>query len=73
MANMAYIAKCKCGGIVMAIVDDLKPQRRKDIAKEIASCVKDDFEIGRITCEEVRTTKWCKNHGKCQGNEAENA
>ena len=60
----AYIAKCKCGGLVFAgIVTDAS---RDDLAKEVAECIKSGFEIGRMPCEEVKSAKWCKNHGKCE-------
>jgi hypothetical protein len=62
--DMAYIAKCKCGGMVMAVVD--LPDTKKAAAKEVASCLRAGFEIERITVEEVKIIPFCKNHGKCE-------
>lgn len=63
MNEMAYIAKCKCGGMVMAVVD--LPEHKKDTAKEVASCLRAGFEIERMTVEEVRAHPFCENKGKC--------
>lgn len=50
-----YIARCKCGctGIVVAIVDN--PEHKKEIAKEVASCIKDGLSIERVTVGYVRS------------------
>lgn len=63
--EMAYIALCKCGSIVMACVD--VPEHKKDTAKTVASCIKDGFEIKRVTVEAVKKSlDWCNNRGKCE-------
>jgi len=51
-----YIARCKCGctGFVVAIVDN--PNHKKEVAKEIASCIKEGFSIERVTVGYVRKT-----------------
>lgn len=67
MAKMAYVAKCKCGGIVMACSKD----HPKDAAKEVASCIRAGFDISQMSTEEVRTAKWCDNNGKCEALSAE--
>jgi len=56
--EMAYVAICECGGLVMATVD--LPEYRKDVAKEVASCIKKGYEIGRMTVKKVKAAKWCK-------------
>jgi len=63
MNEMAYVAKCVCGGLIMACVD--LPERKNDTAKEVASCLRAGYEISRMTVEEVRAHKWCDNCGKC--------
>jgi len=63
MRDMAYIARCHCGGIIMACVDD--PTHKQDTAKEVASCLRAGFTIDRIKCNDVKTSKWCENRGKC--------
>lgn len=50
--TMAYIARKACGCIVMASVD--LPEWKKEIAKEVASCLRDGLTIERVTCEYVR-------------------
>lgn len=67
--DMAYIGRCgDCDAIVLAIVDT--PERKKDVAKEIAQAVREGQRIERVTCEAVRTApdwgctpacpcKWC--------------
>ena len=60
--KLAYIAKCKCGGIVMACATD----RPKDAAKKVADCIKGGFEIGMMKVEDVRKAKWCSNSGNCK-------
>ena len=60
---MCYVAKCSCGGLVMAVMD--LPEHKKDTAREVASCLRDGFEIEHITVEEARAHKWCDNQGKC--------
>lgn len=52
----AYIALLPCGCIVAAIVDSF--EHRSDVAKEVASWIRDGHRIERRTCEEVRTTPW---------------
>ena len=51
--DMAYIARCKCGGVVMATVDN--PDHQKENAKEIARCVRDGLTIERVSVEYVRS------------------
>jgi hypothetical protein len=63
--DMAYVAICKCGGIVMATMDSV--ERKRDVAKEVAACLRDGYEIKRITAPEVRASSFCKNRGKCMG------
>ena len=58
----AYIAKCKCGGIVMAC----SKNHPEDAAKAVASCIRDGFEVSQLSIEKVRTAKWCNNRGKCE-------
>lgn len=49
----AYIARCKkCKAIVMATVD--VPEHAKDVAKDIADCVRRGFVIEHVTVGYVR-------------------
>ena len=64
MCEMAYMAKCCCGGMVMACVDN--PKHKKDTASEVAKSIKKGYEISRVTVEEVREMLFCKNHGNCE-------
>ena len=68
MSEMAYIAKCVCGGMIMAVVD--LPDHKKDTAKEVASCLRAGYEIERLTVEEVRAHPFCENRGKCKEQKA---
>lgn len=54
----AYVAYCQCGGMVMATVDS--EDRKREVAKVIASCVRGGFPVQRITNDEVRQASWCK-------------
>ena len=60
--SFAYVAKCSCGGMVMATTND----HPKDASKEVAKCIKEGFSIETMSIEEVRKQPWCKNHGKCE-------
>lgn len=58
--DMAYIALCKCGKVVMCCVDE--PKHKKDTAKEVASCLRAGFEIKRVTVEYVRNEiEFCRD------------
>jgi hypothetical protein len=48
----AYIARCKCGAIIMATVD--VPEHAAEVAKEIAKCVREGYAIERVTVGYVR-------------------
>ena len=63
MCDMAYMAKCSCGKMVMACMDN--PAHKKDTANEVSKCIKAGYEISRITVEEVRAMPFCNNHGNC--------
>ena len=64
--NSAYIAKCKCGGLVFAgIIEDTDVIRKRN-AKEVADCIRRGFEVSTMSCEDARAARWCKNHGKCK-------
>lgn len=52
----AYIARCKCGAIIMATVD--KPELSEDNAKEIAACIRQGYVIERTTVGHVREMDW---------------
>ncbi len=62
--HFAYVAYCKCGGLIFASVDDEKGLQLN--AKEVPKLRKAGFKIDRIDCETVRTSKWCTNRGKCK-------
>ncbi len=60
--RIAYVARCKCGGLVMACVD--QPEHRKETAKAVADSIRKGYSIERITCEAIRTTeRFCM--GEC--------
>ncbi len=54
--SMTYIAKKSCGCVVAAAVDD--PKHHDDVAKLVASCIRDGYVIERVTTEECRLAKW---------------
>jgi len=51
-----YIGRKPCGCVVFAMVDEPNPtpQYRKDLAKELARCIRQGLEIERVTVEYVR-------------------
>ena len=54
----AYVGiKPCCKKIVAAFVD--KPEYKKDIAKEVASWIKDGLTVSRVVCDEL-TIQECK-------------
>ena len=60
--NPAYIARCKCGcgGIIMATIDN--PEHKKDVAKEVAKCIRDGYSVEQVTIGYVRQSKLgCQN------------
>lgn len=70
-----YVAKCTCGGLVMAAVDN--PNRKKDTAKEVAMAIKKGFAVSQMTVVQVRVSTFCQHQGRCKdqgqlfsGNEA---
>lgn len=56
--DFAYIARCRCGckGIVMAIVDN--PVHKREVAKEIAKCIREGYTIEHVTVGYVRQSKF---------------
>ncbi len=64
MCEMAYVAKCLCGKMVMACVDN--PAHKKDTAIEVAASIKAGYAVSRVTVEEVRAMPFCENHGNCE-------
>ncbi len=56
--EMAYMAKCKCGGMVAAVMDI--PNHKADTAKEVAECIEAGYTVERVDSEEVRTAEWCE-------------
>jgi len=54
---MAYVGRKPCGCIGAAFVD--KPEYAKDIAREVASWIRDWLTVERMTTEEVRAAD-CK-------------
>ena len=60
--DKAYIAICKCGGILAACATD----HPEDAAEMISSLIKDGFEVQTVDGEYVRKNAWCKNHGNCK-------
>ena len=50
----SYIARCQCGckGIIIAMVDD--PERKSDIAKEVAKGIRQGYQFERMAIADVR-------------------
>lgn len=50
----SYIARCRCGckGIIMAMVDN--PERKRDIAKDLAKGIRQGYQFERMTTADVR-------------------
>ncbi len=63
MCTMAYMAKCSCGRMVMACMDN--PAHKKDTAKEVSKAIKAGYAISRVDVKEVRAMPFCTNHGNC--------
>jgi hypothetical protein len=62
MKDKAYIAVCKCGGIVAACMKN----HLNDAAQTISSLIQEGFDIQTVASQHVRTAKWCENHGNCK-------
>mgnify|MGYP001566260858 CR=1 FL=1 len=57
--EFAYVGIKPCGCMVFAMVDT--PGREKDIAKEVARCIRDGLKVERLPVERVRQEfKRCK-------------
>ena len=52
MSEYAYIGIKKCGCVVAAVVDN--PDHVKDVAKEVASCIREGLTIEHMPLEEAR-------------------
>jgi len=59
--RVAYVAKCSCGGMVMATTND----HPKDAARSVAECIKEGYRIETLSIEDARQIPFCKNHGQC--------
>jgi len=59
---MAYVARCSCGGLVMATTY----HHPRDAATSVAECIRDGYSIETMTIEDVRQIDWCKTHGQCK-------
>jgi len=55
-----YIARAKCGCIVMACVDN--PDHLKDTAKEVAKAIRQGYIIERATSSFIRGNWLCPKH-----------
>lgn len=62
----AYIARCKCGTIIMATVD--RPEYAEDVANDVADCIRRGFAVERVTVGYVHenglTECTCKKEGE---------
>lgn len=57
-ATHGYAGVCRvCGGWIMLCVDT--PDMAKTCAKETAQCIRDGYEVRRVTIEEGRAMKSC--------------
>lgn len=61
-----FVAKCTCGGLIFASVDEPTPQRRKDNAKEVAALIRKGYRIENMPVSQVRMHKFCfaKHEGR---------
>lgn len=53
-SEFSYIARCKCGEIVCAIVDN--PERYHEVSRHIAKWIRDGLTIERVTHDVVRSS-----------------
>ena len=60
MSSMAYVGLKPCGCIGAAFVD--RPEYAKDIAREVASWIRNGLTVERMTTEEVRAADWKCTH-----------
>jgi hypothetical protein len=58
--GMAYISRKPCGCIVWAMVDEENPspQYKRELARELANCIRHGETIERVTAEFVRQQKF---------------
>jgi len=61
--SMAYVAHKSCGCVVMVHSD--KPQYAKDVARELAACVRDGYIIERVPVETASALPWTESYGRC--------
>jgi len=52
MSDYAYVGRCKCNHIVAAILD--RPERKREVAKEVATMIKEGLTVERVDSEVVR-------------------
>lgn len=52
--SMCYLATDANGCDLVAIVDN--PEHARDVAKEIAACIRDGLSVARITVDQFRTS-----------------
>lgn len=50
--QMAYVARCACGAVVAAVIDD--PNYRRDTAREVAAWIRGGLVVERMTVDEAR-------------------
>ncbi|KKM13659.1 hypothetical protein LCGC14_1713970 [marine sediment metagenome] len=59
--SFSYVALKDCGCLAMAMVD--RPERKKDVAKEVAKGIRQGYAFHRLTTQQVRDMEWtCPEH-----------
>lgn len=68
MATHGYAGVCRiCGGWVLLVMDI--PELAEETAKDVAQCVRDGYEVRRITIEAGRAMEMCRS--ECPGRESQ--
>lgn len=59
--DMAYVGIKSCGCLGAAIVDN--PNRKRDVAREVAKCIRAGLALEKLPIETVRSMPWtCRAH-----------
>lgn len=62
-----YISRCQCGALTFASVDEpgASPERKKNIAKDVAGLIREGRSVERSTVGYARSASWkCSCEGK---------
>lgn len=53
-AGFSYIARCKCGEVVCAVVDN--PDHASEVARLVSGWIRDGLAVERVTHDVVRSS-----------------